>query len=364
MKKQILLFVLMLLPLVESAGKVYIAGIYYNLNNETKQAEVTKGPGGYYTGSVTIPTSVNSGGVQYKVTRIGEATFAGCKELISVDIPNSVTSIGSSAFFDCSGLVSVNIPNSVTKIEIDVFYRCTSLTSIIIPDGVTAIPINFCGHCYALTSVSIPNSVTSIGDMAFAGCKSLASIEIPSNVTKIGFNAFSSCSSLVSVVIPNSVKSIDASLFVNCASLTSVTIGSGVTFIASQAFASCKQLSNVYCWTEIVPGIVNDVFKDSNIENSTLHVLPALIEEYKAIEPWKQFKNIVPLEGAPSSIEVLPDNIQIQTQSDGGTVTVQCEVNGLPVAVYDVNGHLYGETTVNDGKARVNTLSNPVAWPS
>jgi hypothetical protein len=359
MKKQLLLFLLALLPLVASADKVLIGDIYYNLNKETKQAEVARGPGGHYSGSITIPSSVTYGGIQYKVTRIGDVAFVYCTELTSVVIPYGVTSIGNSAFSMCRGLTSLSIPKSVTSIETDAFMECNSLSSIEIPDGITTIPDDLFWNCYGLTAITIPNSVTSIGNFAFAGCKSLTSIEIPSNVTKIGFNTFSGCSSLVSVIIPNSLKSVASCLFKDCTSLTSITIGSGVTFVESQAFASCKKLSNVYCWTEIIPGKVTDVFKDSNIENSTLHVLPALVEEYKAVEPWKHFKNIVPLEGTPSSIEVLSNNVQIQTLSDGGTITVSCEVNGLPVAVYDANGHLFGETTVKNGKARINTPLKP-----
>ena len=41
MKKQLLLFILMLLPLVASADAVEIDGIYYNLVSKVKQTEVT-----------------------------------------------------------------------------------------------------------------------------------------------------------------------------------------------------------------------------------------------------------------------------------------------------------------------------------
>lgn len=59
MKKQLLLFFLMMLPLVASADPVEIDGIWYNLTAETKQAEVT---GSYFTsqylGSIVIPEKV------------------------------------------------------------------------------------------------------------------------------------------------------------------------------------------------------------------------------------------------------------------------------------------------------------------
>ena len=56
MKKQLLLLVMMLLPMVASAGDVVeVDGIYYNLIEKSKEAEVTKNPNGNYRISVDIP---------------------------------------------------------------------------------------------------------------------------------------------------------------------------------------------------------------------------------------------------------------------------------------------------------------------
>ena len=147
MKKQLLLIVMTLLPMVAMADPVEIDGIYYDLVSKVKQAEVTKKPSGKYSGSIVIPSVVTYNGEEYSVTSIGIDAFAWCSGLTSVTIPNSVTSIGIEAFHGCSGLTSVTIPNSVTSIGGAAFYGCTGLTS-----------------------VTIPNSVTSIGDYAFRYC--------------------------------------------------------------------------------------------------------------------------------------------------------------------------------------------------
>lgn len=85
-----------------------INGIYYNLNECKKTAEVTENPN-KYSGAVSIPETVTYNGKTYTVTSIGCHAFNECSGLKSVNIPGSVTCIGSAAFQGCSGLTSINI---------------------------------------------------------------------------------------------------------------------------------------------------------------------------------------------------------------------------------------------------------------
>ena len=112
--KRTLLFILAFLPILASADAVEIGGIYYNLDNEAKAAEVTSNPN-QYEGDVAIPESVTYDDVVYSVTSIGWAAFKSCSGLTSVTIPNSVTSIGWAAFESCSGLTSKYVIQLVSK---------------------------------------------------------------------------------------------------------------------------------------------------------------------------------------------------------------------------------------------------------
>ena len=172
MKKQLLLLVMILLPLVASANPVEIDGIYYNLITKGGNfaAEVTNISDGYYTGNVVLPESITYENNEYCVTRIGDVAFRKCTDLISITIPNSVTSIGEAAFQWCTGLTSITIPNSVTSIGSGAFQLCKGLISITIPNGLTSIGDATFSECYSLTNITIPNSVTNIGDGAFSSC--------------------------------------------------------------------------------------------------------------------------------------------------------------------------------------------------
>ena len=273
MKKHLLFIFAALLPLVASAQtKVEIDGIWYNLNAETREAEVTFKGDRYnsydeYSGAITIPAVVTHNGVEYSVTSIGAWAFFGCSSLTAITLPEGVTSIGEYAFSWCTSLTSITLPEGVTSIGDYAFYICSSLTSITIPEG-----------------------VTSIGEYAFSWCSSLTSLTITENVTSIGNHAFLQCSRLTSINIPENsqLTSIGDYAFNGCSSLTSITIPEGVTSIGESAFASCPELTDVYCYAESVPSTETDVF-DGSYQYVTLHVPASSLEAYKTTAPWDKF---------------------------------------------------------------------------
>ncbi len=84
MKKLILFFLLMLVPMVTSADAIEIDGIYYKLIVKGKVAEVTKKTSGYYAGDIVIPKKVSYNGAEYSVTSIGSSAFSSCSGLTTL----------------------------------------------------------------------------------------------------------------------------------------------------------------------------------------------------------------------------------------------------------------------------------------
>jgi len=317
MKKQLLLLVFMLLPLMANAQKaVEIDGIYYYVSWSSKIAEVKQSPDqDKYSGDIVIPSSITYDGDDYVVTSIKYQAFYECYNLTSITIPNTVTSIGSEAFRNCWNLTSITIPASVEEIGIQAFENSgvkkvvlnsnaivskdygniqvgTSLESIfggqveeyILGEEVTRIGRMAFESCYNLTTINIPNSVTSIGTNAFLW-SNLNSVHISdmeswykiqfenaeSNPVYIANHLYVNGEEIKDLEIPNSVTSIGNYTFAGFKAPTSIIIPNSVTSIGEGAFLDCTGLSSI-----TIPNNVTSICKETfkNCSNLTSIIIP------------------------------------------------------------------------------------------
>ena len=246
--KAYLSILLLLLPLLASAERVEINGIYYVPDSKTYQAKVTAPPKTRYAGEVIIPATVNYAGVDYSVTSIDANAF-NYSGLTSITLPESMTSIGAYAFCDCRALTAINIPASVASIGTGAFANCPNLTTMTVDENNATFDSR--GGCNAIIETStntlivgspatvIPEDVTGIGYAAFAYGSYPTAINIPASVTNIGDRAFYQCSGLATITLPEGLTNIGKEAFFECFSLTSITIPSSVTSIGSIAFSEC-----------------------------------------------------------------------------------------------------------------------------
>lgn len=243
MKRELLLL-LACLPILAN-GAIEIDGIYYNIDDSKRTAEVTYKDNKYgsYSGDVVIPSAVEYKGFSCPVTSIGFYAFRDCANLTSVFIPGSVNTIGMSSFLNCKKLVDITISDGVKTIERGAFIGTSSLTSVILPNSVTEIgQLAFNGT--NLQSISFSNQLTTIGNEAFRGCSKLEAIHIPGSVVTIGEKAFHGCGAATSLTIGNGVITIGESAFYGCGMIPSVVIPNSVTSLGGYAFYNCRSLTN------------------------------------------------------------------------------------------------------------------------
>ena len=179
-------------------------GITYSLNTTTNTATIIRSTCPESDTTLTIPSTVTSGGTTYSVTAIGDSAFEGCIHYTGdLVIPESITSVGYTAFADCGFTGSLTF-NGACSIGSSVFAGSDKWTGdVIIGDRVTSIEIrafdNVLVNCKTLT---LGSGLQSIGSMAFHGCHFTNNeLVIPSNVQSLGGYFISEVSGISSLKI-------------------------------------------------------------------------------------------------------------------------------------------------------------------
>ena len=392
MKKQLLLFVMMVLPFMASAHDIEVKNsdgvtIYYNYINNGTELEVTFRGSYYdfysneYQGNVVIPEEVTFMNRTRKVTSIGTLAFADCSGLTSVTIPNSVTSIGEYAFCNCTSLTSVTIPNSVTSIGSYAFSGCSGLTSITIPNSVTIIGGHAFYNCSGLTSITIPNSVTSIGSQAFDGVDIPTVISLIENPFKItgktsnsrtfSQNTFLNATLYVPKGTIDKYKATDGwkdFVFIEegtgggatpttqkCEKPTISYENGKLTFSCATDGAVCQYSITD---TDIKAGSGNEVQLGVTYNISVYATKSGYDNSETATATLCWIDQQPKTEGITNGIANIPAQA-VLIQSDGGSIKVQGVDEGTQVNVYSINGTKAGSAISQSGAATINTNLQP-----
>lgn len=331
MKQRFILFVSTLvlsIVLVNPAlaYDVEVDGIYYNIVEKAKTAEVTFKDKNYnsYSGDIVLPKTITYNNMQYNVGSIGENAFYNSKSMTTIAIPETLKKVHETAFVNCLGLTGVYINDLASWCNIDfgngvnenyllyyaknIYLNNNLLTDLIIPNGIEEIKSKSFSYCKNLVSVEIPNTVVKIGNRAFSNCKRLTKINIPESIVEIGFSAFENCSLLdrvditnigswckinfvtynsnptyyakklyldgvllENIEIPFNTTSILSHAFVNCECLKSIVLPNNISSIGSCVFSGCKNLKN-FTIPSSISYISNGLLQNcSNIESIEMH---------------------------------------------------------------------------------------------
>ena len=237
--------------------------IIYTINADSTTVTVISCTDGLT--SITIPTTVDINGVNYRVTDIGASAFEYEWYLRYVDTGDGVERIGGRAFYSASHLDSIAIGKSVTSIGWDAFWS-TPIQKVLIKDLTAWCNIDFANfranplylknklilNGEEITDLVIPEGVTEIMNNTFAG-GAFTSVTIPEGVTRIGTDAFYDCYSInTPLVLPNSLTTIEDRAFRDCYALPEVYFGDNIASIGEWAFEDCPltkvHITNLAGW--------------------------------------------------------------------------------------------------------------------
>ena len=121
-----------------------------------------------------------------------------------------------------------------------------------------------------------------------------------------------------------SVTTINDKAFYGCSGITSIDIAATVTTIGERSFANIDKLTDVTILAEDVPETDRTAFANSYIEDYvTLHVPKGCSADYKAVAPWKNFKNIVEMVDEDAKVKLSKTKANIEK---GKTLTLKATI--------------------------------------
>lgn len=169
-----------------------------------------------------------------KITEIGDWAFKDCKQITSLELPDSIEVLGFDLFDNVylgghTSLEKLKLPTQEIKTvrthpqdlqsrlssdpvfsmayrlrdypmygsdtqatKMGPFFGCTELRKVEIPTGWTKVASHLFTGCTGLEYVGISDTVTELGRYAFKNCN-IAVVDIPDNVETIGVECFADC---------------------------------------------------------------------------------------------------------------------------------------------------------------------------
>ncbi len=210
------------------------------------------------TGNVIIPNSVK---------KIGDYSFANCKDINNLIIPPSVIEIGKEAFCS-SALKRLKIPNSVQSIGEKCFYQASISEEFKFSNNIFHIPNNAFQDFACKSELKFVEHLKFIGDSAFSGNKS----SFPKNISLFKTKELQN-------------KSFEG------VNVSSIELFSSLEILGESVFDNLSNDITVRFFS-YTPIKVNDYTFNKIGENATLVVPVGTKNIFKEATPWCLFPHI------------------------------------------------------------------------
>lgn len=162
---------------LSSIPKGIFAGCYFKDGVFTVPSNIKTLQAGTFMDSKIKKVILNNG-----IEVLEEGVFQLCKDLESINLPDSLQKIGSWCFSGCKKLAQIQIPNSVKEIGEGAFRYCNALKEITFPSSIYKVPKEVLQRSYNIERIVIKEGIKEIGQDAFSGCTDLKIVEIPDSV--------------------------------------------------------------------------------------------------------------------------------------------------------------------------------------
>lgn len=281
---------------------------------------------------------------------IGDYAFMSCKELVSVDIPNTVEFLGQGAFEMDTKLKNVNFQTlddgtiKIKTIKNFTFWLCTAMETLYLPDGITEIEGQQSGaslqYMTSLINLRLPNTLERIGPHFLCSASSLKTLTIPNSVVYIDGASFHGCESLESVYILGPAANLQGEYAEGNSGTTSSTFSANETL--------CKEAVNhctFYTTDDNLQGYQNDpvwsrinengVYNPSNgLFGNTLTTIPSETR----VMPTTWVTALFP-KGVENYEETFGENTLVAIMKECTSFSTEV-INGKATRVYDLTFEL------------------------
>jgi hypothetical protein len=221
------------------------------------------------TGAVTVPETVVSESITYRVTRIEQRAFEN-NPITEINLPNTIESIGGSAIRN-TNLTSIVIPNSVKIIENSGISVNSGLTSVQIGLGLETIESNGFRGNSILNSVTISAFIApSLGANVFTNTPVNKSLTIPEGSK----NSYEAAGWITNFFLINGKVSIGSSFSLNNLTYTITSLNPNeVSLTDANNVSGEVNISNEVSVRDVnfnVTALGENAFRDNDLTSITI----------------------------------------------------------------------------------------------